>query len=97
VVPLYFAKEREMIVSGNQIIPVASKPYLNRIDSVEKVMCRYRSLGCYPCSGAVRSSAATIEDIVNEMLEVRVSERATRVIDYDEEGSMELKKREGYF
>jgi sulfate adenylyltransferase subunit 2 len=60
-------------------------------------LSRFRSLGCMPCTGAVRSSAKTVAEIINEVLEVKVSERATRAIDFDQEGSMELKKREGYF
>jgi sulfate adenylyltransferase subunit 2 len=63
----------------------------------ERVLCRFRSLGCVPCSGAVRSAAMTLEDIVEEMMVTRTSERGTRVIDHDAEGSMETKKREGYF
>jgi len=61
------------------------------------VRCRFRSLGCVPCTGAVRSDAASVEDIVKEMMTVRTSERATRMIDHDQDGSMEIKKREGYF
>ena len=60
-------------------------------------MCRFRTLGCYPCTGAIRSTAKTVPEIIEEMMVVRVSERSTRVIDHDQEGSMELKKREGYF
>ena len=60
-------------------------------------MVRFRSLGCYHCTGAIRSDADTLEKIVAEMTEVRTSERATRIIDFDTDGSMELKKREGYF
>ena len=60
-------------------------------------MCRYRTLGCYPCTGAVASEATTVEAIVRELEGTRSSERITRVIDHDRDGSMELKKREGYF
>jgi sulfate adenylyltransferase subunit 2 len=60
-------------------------------------MSRYRSLGCYPCTFAIRSNATTIEEIVQEMMVVRSSERAGRVIDHDADASMERKKREGYF
>ena len=62
-----------------------------------RVMCRFRTLGCYPCTGAVRSDADTLEKIVEEIMVARNSERITRVIDHDAEGSMEDKKREGYF
>jgi sulfate adenylyltransferase subunit 2 len=58
---------------------------------------RFRTLGCYPLTGAIESDAETIEEIVEEMMTVTVSERTTRVIDFDQEGSMEQKKREGYF
>jgi len=60
-------------------------------------MVRFRTLGCYPLTGAVESEADTIEKIVEEMMTVTVSERTTRVIDFDQDGSMEQKKREGYF
>jgi sulfate adenylyltransferase subunit 2 len=63
----------------------------------QMVMCRMRSLGCSPCTGAIRSDADTIEKIIDEMKLVRRSERENRVIDHDQEGSMEIKKREGYF
>jgi sulfate adenylyltransferase subunit 2 len=66
-------------------------------ERVERVLCRFRSLGCVPCSGAVRSSAATLEEIIEEMMVARTSERGTRVIDHDADSSMERKKREGYF
>ena len=66
-------------------------------DRIEMKMVRFRTLGCYPLTGAVESSATTIEEIVEEMMTVTVSERTTRVIDFDQEASMEQKKREGYF
>ena len=61
------------------------------------VMCRMRSLGCSPCTGAIRSEADTLPKIIQEMMLFRRSERENRVIDHDQEGSMEIKKREGYF
>ena len=61
------------------------------------VMCRMRSLGCVPCTGAIRSDADTVPKIIEEMISFRRSERENRVIDHDQEGSMEIKKREGYF
>lgn len=97
VVPLYFAKEREMVVRNKQLIPIEDAVHLKEGEKPEKVMSRFRSLGCSPCTGAIRSEAKTIPEIIEEMLEVRVSERSTRVIDHDTEGSMEIKKREGYF
>ena len=60
-------------------------------------MCRMRSLGCTYCTGAIRSNAATVREIIEELKVFRRSERENRVIDHDQEGSMELKKREGYF
>ena len=65
--------------------------------SRESVMCRMRSLGCSPCTGAIRSTADTLPKIIEEMMLFRRSERENRVIDHDQEGSMEIKKREGYF
>jgi len=97
VVPLYFAREQEMIVRDDQLIPLDGPIPLKPGEKPRKVMCRFRTLGCYPCTGAVRSSAKTVPEIIEEMLEIRVSERSTRVIDHDAEGSMEMKKREGYF
>jgi sulfate adenylyltransferase subunit 2 len=97
VVPLYFAAEREVVVRGGQLIPVGAKTRLVSGEKAEKVMCRFRTLGCYPCTGAVRSEAKNVEEIIAELEETRRSERTTRVIDHDADGSMEQKKREGYF
>ena len=94
---MYFAREREMIVREGQLIPLDGPIPLRGGEKPEKVMCRFRTLGCYPCTGAVRSTAATVPEIIEEMMVCRVSERATRIIDHDAEGSMETKKREGYF
>jgi len=66
-------------------------------EKAQMVMCRMRSLGCSPCTGAIRSEADTVPKIIEEMMLVRRSERENRVIDHDQEGSMEIKKREGYF
>jgi sulfate adenylyltransferase subunit 2 len=98
VVPLYFAKPREVVVRGNSLI-VTEQPFVPVLpgDRVERVMCRMRSLGCSPCTGAVRSTADTVPKIIEELIQVRHSERQLRVIDHDQDGSMELKKREGYF
>ena len=97
VVPLYFAAEREVVVRGGQLIPVGAKTRLSPGEKAEKAMCRFRTLGCYPCTGAVRSEAKNVEDIIVELEATRRSERTTRVIDHDADGSMEQKKREGYF
>ena len=66
-------------------------------EKAERVMCRMRSLGCSPCTGAVRSTADTVPKIIQELISVRQSERQLRIIDHDQDGSMEMKKREGYF
>jgi len=94
---MYYAKEREMIVREGQLIPLDGPIPLNPGEKPQKVMCRFRTLGCYPCTGAVRSEADTMEKIVREVMLVKKSERVTRLIDHDRESSMELKKREGYF
>ena len=97
IVPLYFAEEREMIVRDSQLIPLDGPVPSGWKDKPRKVMSRFRTLGCYPCTGAVRSTARTVPEIIQEMMIERKSERATRIIDHDAEGSMEDKKREGYF
>ncbi|HET7216997.1 MAG TPA: sulfate adenylyltransferase subunit CysD [Vicinamibacterales bacterium] len=98
VVPLYFAKERDVIVRGNGL-SLVEQPFvpLHPGERAEKVVCRMRSLGCSPCTGAVRSTADTVPKIIEELVAVRHSERQLRVIDHDQDGSMELKKRQGYF
>ncbi|WP_145017640.1 sulfate adenylyltransferase subunit CysD [Geobacter argillaceus] len=97
VVPLYFAAEREVVERSGQLIPIGDGTRLNPGERKEIRLCRFRTLGCYPCTGAVASTAATVEEIIGELEEVRLSERTTRVIDHDRDGSMERKKREGYF
>jgi sulfate adenylyltransferase subunit 2 len=98
IVPLYFAKERKMLVRGNSLIlPELDFVQPRADDRYEWVKCRMRSLGCSPCTGAIRSDADSVPKIIAELVEVRNSERENRVIDHDREGSMELKKREGYF
>ncbi len=97
IVPMYFAKEREMVVRGGSLIPVEQEIPLLPGEKPEMVLCRMRSLGCSPCTGAIRSDADTVPKIIQEMMLVRRSERENRVIDHDQEGSMEIKKREGYF
>jgi sulfate adenylyltransferase subunit 2 len=98
VVPLYFAREREVIVRGESlIVPEQSFVPLLPGERVQRVMCRMRSLGCSPCTGAVRSNATTVGAIIDELVAVRQSERQLRIIDHDQDGSMEMKKREGYF
>jgi len=97
VVPLYFAKEREVVQRGNSILLLQSGVRLLPGERPHTMKCRMRSLGCVPCTGAIASDADTVPRIIDEMLGFRKSERENRVIDHDEEGSMETKKREGYF
>jgi sulfate adenylyltransferase subunit 2 len=98
IVPLYYAKERRMLVRGNSLIlPELDFVQPHAGDTFEMVRCRMRSLGCSPCTGAIRSDADTLPKIIAELVAVRNSERENRVIDHDREGSMEIKKREGYF
>ena len=97
IVPLYFAKERELVVRDGQLIPLEHNMPLNPGEEPQMVMSRMRSLGCTYCTGAIRSEADTLPKITEELLSFRRSERENRIIDHDQEGSMELKKREGYF
>jgi sulfate adenylyltransferase subunit 2 len=98
IVPLYFAKERPVVVRDGQLIMVddgrmpllaGETPQMRRV--------RFRTLGCYPLTGAIDSDADTLPAIIQEMLLTRVSERQGRVIDQDQAASMEKKKVEGYF
>jgi sulfate adenylyltransferase subunit 2 len=98
IVPLYLAKMRPVVRRSNTWIMVDDKRLpLKPGETPESRMVRFRTLGCYPLSGAVESTAATLEDIIAEMRSARSSEREGRLIDTDEEASMEKKKREGYF
>ncbi len=97
VVDLYFARERPMYVRGDALLPMEQSFVALPGEQPQMVKSRLRSLGCSPCTGAIRSDADTIPAIIAELLSFRSSERANRVIDHDQEGSMEIKKREGYF
>jgi len=97
IVPMYFAKPREMVVRGNALVSIEHNAPKLPGDRTEVVMSRMRSLGCTHCTGAIRSEADTLPKIIDELITFRRSERENRVIDHDREGSMELKKREGYF
>ncbi len=98
VVPLYFAKLRPTVIRNGSLIVVDDDRFRFKPGEVpEDRLVRFRSLGCYPYSAAVSSPAATIAEIVAEMHTTRQSERAGRLIDQDQESSMEKKKREGYF
>ncbi|MBT6016329.1 MAG: phosphoadenosine phosphosulfate reductase family protein, partial [Lentimicrobiaceae bacterium] len=98
IVPLYYAKERPVVEDNGSLILVDDDRMPKELrDKAKMRMVRFRTLGCYPLTGAIESEADTIEKIVEEMMTVTVSERTTRVIDFDQEASMEQKKREGYF
>jgi sulfate adenylyltransferase subunit 2 len=97
IVPLYFAKEREVVLRNGSIVLIHDVKELLPGEKTILLKCRMRSLGCVPCTGAIRSQADSVARILEEMISFRRSERENRAIDHDEEGSMELKKREGYF
>ena len=102
IVPLYFAAEREVIERDGTLIMIDDERILEHLSAeeksrIQKKMVRFRTLGCYPLTGAVESTATTLPEIIQEMLITRTSERQGRVIDHDGAGSMEEKKRQGYF
>jgi len=104
VVPLYFSQKRKVIIRNNVIIPFYSAEIVdpeNKLDiknsHVETIMCRFRTLGCIPCTGAVASEAKTIDDIIQEVKQAKKSERENRLIDLTSDSAMEQKKKEGYF
>jgi sulfate adenylyltransferase subunit 2 len=98
VVPLYFAKPRPVVEREGTLIMVDdSRMRLAPGEKAEQRMVRFRTLGCYPLSGAIESDADTLPKIIQEMLLNRLSERQGRLIDHDQDASMEKKKREGYF
>ncbi|QQM32626.1 sulfate adenylyltransferase subunit CysD [Martelella lutilitoris] len=98
IVPLYFAAKRPVVERDGALIMVDDERMpIGPDEKVEEKMVRFRTLGCYPLTGAVESEADDLQGIVREMLTARTSERQGRMIDKDEAGSMEKKKREGYF
>ncbi len=98
IVPLYFAKERPVVNKDGMLIMVDDERMpIGADEKVEMKMVRFRTLGCYPLTGAVESTATTLPEIIQEMLLTTTSERQGRLIDHDQAGSMEQKKREGYF
>lgn len=98
IVPLYFSKKRPVIeIDGNLVMPELDRLPKELHDQVEMREVRFRTLGCWPLTGAIESEADDIEKIVEEMMTTTKSERSTRVIDFDQDASMEQKKREGYF
>ena len=97
IVPLYFAAERPVVEYNGSLIMVDDDRMPLDGKTPEMKMVRFRTLGCYPLTGAVESTAASLPEIIQEMLLTRTSERSGRAIDHDQAGSMEKKKREGYF
>jgi sulfate adenylyltransferase subunit 2 len=98
VVPLYLAKERPVVERDGTLIMVDDERLPLRPGEFPRMeWIRFRTLGCYPLTGAIRSQAATLPEMIAEMRASRTSERAGRLIDHDESGAMEKKKREGYF
>src|SRR6056297_1147308 len=97
IVPLYFAKKRKVVRRNGLLVPVEESTRVKKDEKVGEVMCRFRSLGCVRCTGAVESSASTVEDILKEVLLAKKSERENRIIDHSGDSSMEDKKQSGYF
>ncbi len=102
IVPLYFAAERKVIERDGTLIMIDDERILQYLSDEEKAKIetkkvRFRTLGCYPLTGAVESEATTLAEVIQEMLLTKTSERQGRVIDHDSSGSMEKKKMEGYF
>ena len=98
IVPLYFAKTRPIIKRDNMLIMIDDdRLELKQNEKIEQIKVRFRTLGCYPLTAAVESSASSVEEIIVELLETKYSERQGRLIDNDQIGSMEKKKQDGYF
>ena len=98
IVPLYLSEKRPVVEKDGTLIMIDDERIpLEPDDKIEEKMVRFRTLGCYPLTGAVESTATTLPEIIQEMLLTTTSERQGRVIDYDQQGSMEEKKKEGYF
>tara|TARA_B100000925_G_scaffold291282_1_gene278809 strand:+ start:1000 stop:1890 length:891 start_codon:yes stop_codon:yes gene_type:complete len=98
VVPLYFAKLRKVVLSDNQYFLLDDKRYrLKKGDKILEEKIRFRTLGCYPLTAGIKSNATSVTQIINELKNTKFSERNGRLIDIDKLGSMEIKKREGYF
>ncbi|MEN6623369.1 MAG: sulfate adenylyltransferase subunit CysD [Smithella sp.] len=99
IVPIYYACERDVMNRNGIFIPLSACSVGDRKadEKVERIMCRFRSLGCIPCTGAIASKAITIDEIIGEVRSATKSERENRVIDLTSDSSMEQKKKEGYF
>ena len=98
IVPLYLAEKRPVIMREGMLILVDDdRLQVKKEEIIKEKLVRFRTLGCYPLTGAVESSASSVEEIILELLDSKNSERQGRLIDKDQIGSMELKKQEGYF
>lgn len=104
VVPLYFAQERDVIERNGMLIPVSAFSTVQNSEGrnygdeeIKRIKCRFRSLGCIPCTGAIPSESTTLDDLIIEVINTRKSERENRVIDLSSDAAMEDKKKEGYF
>ena len=98
IVPLYFSKKRKVVVRNDEIYLLDDKRFeLKSSDIITEEYIRFRTLGCYPLTSGIRSKAKTVDGIIRELNNSNLSERSGRLIDLDKEGSMELKKKEGYF
>ncbi len=97
VVPIYFARKRAVTVQSDILIPVEKSEEFEGAAEIQKVACRFRSLGCMPCTGAIPSTATDLDGVLQEVMTAKRSERENRVIDKSSESAMEEKKREGYF
>ena len=98
VVPLYFAKKRKVVVSKKGIFLYDDNRFqLERYDEIKTLNVRFRTLGCFPLTAGIISNARTVKGILEELKKTKLSERSGRLIDFDKQGSMEIKKKEGYF
>lgn len=98
IVPLYFSKKRKVVIRGDEIYLLDDERFeIKPSDIVTEEYVRFRTLGCYPLTSGIRSKAKTLDGIIRELNNSNLSERSGRLIDLDKEGSMELKKKEGYF
>ncbi len=97
IVPLYYASEREVLHRDGMLLPTGGFIKPREGEKVETIMCRFRTLGCRLCTGAIPSKAKTLPEIIEEVMIARKSEREHRAVDQDRDGSMEEKKKEGYF
>ena len=97
IVPIYFAQKRLVVRRKGVLVPIDKNTYLQKGEKPEKIICRFRSLGCSPCTGAIKSKATNVEGILKEVLTAKRSERENRIIDLGSDSAMEDKKKDGYF